>query len=112
MNCLKKAFVQFRYLFYDLIQLVGKNKWRLLTVIFTRCFYGLLKYRMEKFFYSLFGKFYFLVRLPFLPVFFILEIISNMDIHYKSDIKGGLKVLHPSQGITISGCLVAGKNYH
>lgn len=33
-----------------------------------------------------------------------------MDIHYKAEIKGGLKVLHPSQGITISGCLVAGRN--
>ncbi|MFD0933319.1 hypothetical protein ACFQ0R_11985 [Psychroflexus salinarum] len=33
-----------------------------------------------------------------------------MDIHYMADIKGGLRVLHPSQGVTISGCLNAGKN--
>jgi serine acetyltransferase len=101
---------QLKYFIEDLYQIVGKNKGRLFIVIFTRCFYGLLKYRIERSLYFIFGKAYSIIRLPFLPVFFILEIISNMDIHYKADIKGGLKILHPSQGVTISGCLIAGKN--
>ena len=35
---------------------------------------------------------------------------SNLDIHYKADIKGGLLVLHPSVGIVISGQAKIGKN--
>ena len=35
---------------------------------------------------------------------------SNLDIHYKANIAGGILVLHPSVGVVISGQAVIGKN--
>lgn len=35
---------------------------------------------------------------------------SNLDIHYKADIKGGLLILHPAVGVVISGQAVIGEN--
>ncbi|MFY7741090.1 MAG: DapH/DapD/GlmU-related protein [Flavobacterium sp.] len=39
-----------------------------------------------------------------------MQAYSNIDIHYKADIKGGLLILHPSMGITISGMANIGEN--
>ena len=35
---------------------------------------------------------------------------SNLEIHYKANIKGGILVLHPSVGVVISGQAIIGKN--
>lgn len=32
-----------------------------------------------------------------------MQLISNCDIHYRADIKGGINIHHPSLGIVISG---------
>ncbi|MNS92233.1 Serine acetyltransferase [compost metagenome] len=58
----------------------------------------------------IFGKFYAVLRLPFIPFFTILQSFSNIDIHYKSSIKGGILILHPSVGAVVSARAIIGEN--
>ncbi len=39
-----------------------------------------------------------------------MQAYSNLEINYKADIKGGLKVLHASAGCVVSGLSVIGEN--
>jgi serine acetyltransferase len=101
---------QFSYFLQDISRILGKKKYRLLLVFFTRAFWGLFLYRAERGGYLVFGKFYPFIRLPFIPIFMISQSFSNIDIHYKAAIKGGILILHPSVGIVISGRATIGKN--
>ncbi|WP_348810508.1 serine acetyltransferase [Flavobacterium maritimum] len=101
---------QFSYFFQDISRIIGKKKYRLLVVVFTRTFWGLLLYRMERAGYLVFGRFYGVLRLPFIPFFTIVQSFSNIDIHYKSSIKGGILILHPSVGAVVSARATVGKN--
>ena len=56
------------------------------------------------------NNFYGILRIPFLPLIYLFQSYSNIDIHYKAAIKGGLLILHPSLGIVISGQVRIGKN--
>ena len=101
---------QWRFFLKDIARIIGKKKYRVLIVVFTRSFWGLFLYRVERFGFLLFGKFYSIIRLPFIPLFVLLQSFSNIDIHYKSNIKGGILILHPSLGLVISGLATLGKN--
>ncbi|WP_300569530.1 DapH/DapD/GlmU-related protein [Flavobacterium sp.] len=101
---------QFSYFLQDVSRIIGKKKYRLLLVIFTRTFWGLLVYRIERGNYLIFGRFYPIIRFPFTPLLMILQSFSNIDIHYKATIKGGMLILHPSVGIVVSGKAIIGKN--
>ena len=101
---------QFKYFTQDLIAVSGKYKIRILQIIISPIIIGLLKYRLERSLFLLFGKAYGILRVPLTPIFYILHSYSNMDIHYKANIKGGLKILHNSVGIVISGQTIAGNN--
>lgn len=101
---------QFSYFLQDISRIIGKKKYRILLVIFTRSFWGLFSYRMERSGYLLLGRFYPIIRLPFVPLLVILQSFSNIDIHYQANIKGGLLILHPSVGIVVSGMSTIGKN--
>jgi serine acetyltransferase len=107
----REAFQQWSYLFYEIGLIVNRKHWRWLT-----CWFGgsagiILSYRMDRFFYLLMGDAWALVRLFFFPCFLILRLISAPhEIHYRSKIDRGLKILHGSLGIVVSGNAVIGKH--
>lgn len=101
---------QLRYFLQDIKRLLGKHKIRIVHIWLSRVFWGLFLYRTERGLFLLFGKSYQFVRVILIPVFNLLQAYSNMDIHYKADIKGGLLVLHPSVGVVVSGKSIIGKN--
>ncbi|EMY80827.1 serine O-acetyltransferase [Psychroflexus gondwanensis ACAM 44] len=94
---------QFRYLFKDINSLLGRNKYRVIVLLFNRAFWGVLSYRLDRFFYGMFKSYYKFIRILFSPFFYLLQIISNCDIHHKAEIQGGINIHHPSAGIVISG---------
>ncbi len=102
--------LQWKYFFSDISRVLGRKKYRIFIIFFTRSFWGLLSYRFERSLFLFFGKYYAIIRLPFIPLFFIFQVFSNIEIHYKASIEGGILILHPSIGIVISGRAKIGKN--
>jgi serine acetyltransferase len=100
--------LQFSYFLEDVQRTLGKTRWRLLIIWMSRTFCGLFLYRLERDLIIIFGEAYKYIRIPLTPIFFLLQAYSNIDIHYKSDILGGISILHPSLGIVISGQAVIG----
>ncbi len=94
----------------DVRRLLGKHTIRIVHIWLSRVFCGLFLYRFERGLYLSFGKFYKYARIILIPVYNLLQAYSNMDIHYKADIKGGLIVLHPSVGVVVSAKSIIGKN--
>ena len=101
---------QLKYLYKDLVRILGKNKWRILIIFFSRVFVGIFWYRIDRSLFLLIGKNYRLIRIFLSPLFYMVQAYSNIDIHYQSDIGPGLLVLHPSVGVVISGNTIIGKN--
>lgn len=99
---------QFFYFLQDIQRMLGKRKSRLLYIWLSRSFSGIFMYRFERGMLLSFGKFYEIFRILFLPIINCIQAYSNLDIHYKADIKGGLCILHPSMGVTISGISIIG----
>lgn len=100
---------QFKFLFDDINSLLGKNKFRIIMIVFNRAFWGVFSYRIDRFLYMMFKDNYKFIRFFLSPVFYLLQIISNCEIHYKADIQGGINIHHPSLGIVISGKAIIGK---
>ncbi|WP_281140001.1 DapH/DapD/GlmU-related protein [Winogradskyella sp. SYSU M77433] len=65
---------------------------------------------MERCGYDLFGGLYPVIRILYLPFSFVFQIISNIDIHYKADIRGGVLIHHPALGIVVNGVCIIGSN--
>jgi|SRR5690606_18538156 len=101
---------QFKYFTEDIGRIVGKKKHRFLYVWMNRNFWGISLYRLERGLFLLLGKSYGGFRILLLPIFNLIQAYSNMDIHYKANIKGGLIVLHPSMGCVISSQCIVGRN--
>ena len=100
---------QITYLLEDINSLLGKNKLRIILLFFNRGFWGIFSYRLDRSLYLVFKNAYKFIRIFLAPLFYLLQIISNCDIHYNSDIKGGINIHHPSLGIVISGKSKIGK---
>jgi serine acetyltransferase len=94
---------QLIYFSQDIKRMLGKKKYRLLILVCTRSFWGILGYRIDRMLFLLLGKAYPILRLPLYPFFMLTQSWSNIDIHYKAAIKGGLLVLHPALGVVVSG---------
>lgn len=90
--------------------MLGKYKVRILHIWLGRTFWGIFLYRLERGLFLTFGNSYSYVRILFVPLFNLIQAYSNIEIHYKADIKGGLLVLHPATGVVVSGLSVIGKN--
>ncbi len=103
-------FQQIKYFKKDLVKMLGKYKIRILHIWLSRVFWGIFLYRIERGFYLLLGRPYEIIRVIFIPIFNLIQAYSNIELNYKSDIREGLLVLHPSTGIVISGLSVIGKN--
>ncbi len=101
---------ELKYFYQDIKRMVGRQKFRILYVCFSRDFWGIGLYRLERILFSLFGGAYAYIRIIFIPLFNIIQAYSNLDIHYHAQIKGGLLVLHPSVGVVISGFSIIGSN--
>ena len=101
---------QFFYFYKDVLRIVGKRAERWLIVVFTRVFWGVFLYRFERFLFLIFGKYYSFIRIPFLPFFLLIQSFSNIEIHYKANIKEGILILHSSIGVVVSGRANIGKN--
>lgn len=101
---------QCSYFFQDVKRMLGRRKIRFLYIWLSRSFWGLLLYRMERGLLNSFGKPYEIIRIVFLPLINLIQAYSNLDIHYKADVKGGLSILHPSMGVVISGKSIIGAN--
>lgn len=98
------------YFGQDLNRMLGKHKIRILHIWLGRVFWGILLYRIERGLFLLIGKPYEIIRVLFIPILNLIQAYSNIELNYKSDIKGGLLVLHASTGVVISGYAVIGKN--
>jgi serine acetyltransferase len=106
-----KAFEQIYFLFCEFQAMVNKRAWRYVTVLFSPALWSIAAYRIERFFYLLFGRAWGLLRIVLLPILFITHPWrGNCEIHYTANIGKGLKILHPALGVVISGKTVAGKN--
>ncbi len=101
---------QFLYFIQDVKRMLGKKKYRVLYIWLNRAFLGVLLYRMERGFFLTFGKPYTVLRILFLPLINMIHAITNIDIHYFSNIGGGLVILHPAIGVVISGKAIIGSN--
>ncbi|MBR9861692.1 serine acetyltransferase [bacterium] len=101
---------QFSFFIKDVKRIVGRNKYRILFIWISRSFSGILLYRFERGLFLIFGRLYTVIRIFLLPILNLMQWYSNIDIHYKADIKAGLLVLHPSLGVVISGKVRSGAN--
>jgi len=101
---------QLKYFIHDVKRMLGKQKLRLFYIWLSRSFWGILLYRIERSLFLLLGKPYSVLRIIFLPVIYIIQAYSNLDIHYKANIKGGMLVLHPSIGCVVSGQCTIGSH--
>ena len=101
--------MQLKYFFQDIQRLLGRNKLRILQIIFSRIFWGILIYRFERGLYLTFGNAYNYLRIPLSPFIFLIQAYSNIEVHYKANIKGGLLVHHASVGVVISAFFSAGE---
>ncbi|WP_053990386.1 serine acetyltransferase [Mangrovimonas sp. TPBH4] len=102
--------IQFKYLMQDVRRMIGRNKLRWLIILITRSFVGVFFYRFERCLYLVFGDYYKYIRIFFLPLLLLVQAYSNLDLHYKANIKGGLLILHPAMGCVISGYCNIGEN--
>jgi serine acetyltransferase len=103
-------FEQIGYFKQDILRILGRNKFRIVLLPFSRVFWGLFLYITERSLYLLVGNKYKYFRIILTPIFNIIQAYSNMDIHYQARIKGGLIILHPSIGVVVSGLSDIGSN--
>ena len=101
---------QFTYLKQDVKRALAPNKFRIIYIWFSRFFWGITLYRFERSMFLLIGKQYSYIRIIFMPLYYLVQAYSNIEIPYLANIEGGVYILHPSVGVVISGRAVIGKN--
>lgn len=104
-------FAQIRFFCRDVNRLLGKYKIRVLHIWLGRIFWGLFPYRFERGWYMTLGRPYEYLRVLLIPLYNLLQAYSNMEIHYKADIRGGLLLLHASAGCVVSGTAEIGADF-
>ena len=67
---------QFKYFVSDVNRLLGKRKIRIIHVWMSRVFVGIFLYRFERSLFLIFNNFYGVLRIPFIPLFYILKFIQ------------------------------------
>lgn len=102
------AVEQWRFFSRDVSRMLESQRSRLFTVWMSRSFWGLLHYRFERFMFLLIGRHYRFLRIMLTPLLNLIQAYSNIEIPYHADVKGGLRVLHPSAGVVISMFAVIG----
>jgi serine O-acetyltransferase len=106
-----KALDQLRNLRYELSLAVNRRWWRWLTIWFGKGPGVTISFRLDRFLFLLIGSPYGIIRPLFFPVFSFLRVLSaDHEIDYNADIGKGLRVLHPTLGVVVSGYTIAGEN--
>jgi serine O-acetyltransferase len=109
-NNIRKALFQLDYCGYELALIVNGKWWRWLTSWFGGSAGVVVSYRLDRFFYNLFGNSWGFIRMFFFPLFLFFRLISvPHEINYGADIGKGLQILHPSLGIVISKYAIIGE---
>lgn len=106
-----KALDQLSYLRYELSLAVNRRWWRWLTIWFGKGPGVTVSYRLDRFLFLLIGSLYGIIRPLCFPLFAFLRFLSaDHEIDYNADIGKGLRILHPTLGVVVSGHTVAGEN--
>src|SRR5438067_1789559 len=107
----RRASEQLAHLAYETRRLNGDKWWRWGGVWFTDTFWAIASYRLSRAAYLAIGRGWPAARVALAPALFALRPWSGRcEINYQADIGRGLRVLHPTLGIVISGKTVAGEN--
>ena len=107
---IRRAAEQLGHLAHEAHGLAGRRPWRWLSVWFTDTFWAIASYRLSRSLYLLLGRGWSALRVVLSPVLFLLRPWSGRcEINYHADIHRGLRILHPTLGVVISGKTVAGK---
>jgi serine acetyltransferase len=103
---------QLTFLGRDVSAMVNRRWWRWWTVWFTEPTASIVTYRLSRALYLLFGSGWSVLRAAWLPLAFVLKpwIGGRCDIHYRAQIGGGFRILHPSLGVVISARAIVGSN--
>lgn len=94
----------------DISKMIDGKKARIISMLFMRAFWGILIYRLERGLFKYFGERYSIIRMPFAPLFNMIQQFSNIEIPYRANIHGGMQIFHPSLGIVISQFSEIGEN--
>jgi serine acetyltransferase len=107
---IRNAAEQLGHLAYETTRLTGDKWWRWGSVWFTDPFWAVASYRISRGAYLLLGRGWPVVRVAASPLLFALRPWSGRcEINYRADIERGLRILHPTLGVVISGKTIAGK---
>ncbi len=110
-STLASAFDQIKFMIYEIKLIVNHRWWRWVTCWLGGCTGVIISYRLDRFGFMLFNRIWPALRILFYPLFLFLRLISHgHEIHYSADIGKGLKILHPSLGVVVSGYAVIGLN--
>jgi len=105
-----KPFEQLSFLRQDYIKTSGSKKLRMFYIWLNRGVIGIALYRLERMMFLLLGKFWKIFRILFIPFLYPLYAYSNCEISYAAKIGPGIKILHLSMGVVISGFVTIGLN--
>lgn len=84
--------------------------WRWLSVPFTAGFIGIGQYRLQRAGYLTFGSRWRILHTLLAPLWMLIRPFTGpMELHYLADIGPGMRVLHPSLGVVVSGRSVVGR---
>ena len=108
---LSGATEQFGHLAYETRKLVGSSWWRWGNIWFTESFEAIASYRINRAAFLALGPVWQAARVVTAPARFGLRPwLSGCEINYQADIGRGVRILHPTLGVVVSGHTVAGKN--
>jgi serine O-acetyltransferase len=106
-----KAIEQLRWLSYELALAVNHRYWRWVTIFSNGNTFVTISYRLDRFCYLVFARYYVAVRVLLFPLFGLFNLLgSRHEIHYQADIGKGLKILHASLGVVVSKYAVCGEH--
>jgi serine acetyltransferase len=108
---LRRAAEQLGHLVHETRRLNGKKWWRWSGVWFTDGFWAIASYRLSRSAYLVLGPGWSAARVALAPLLFAARPWSGRcEINYQADLGRGLRILHPTLGVVISGKTVAGEN--
>ena len=95
---------------YEVKTLVNTKYWRWFTIWLNPSFGVILNYRLDRFFYLVFGNAWTIIRI-FFPLHLIFRVIyCSSEIHFRANIGKGLRILHPTLGVVVNGKAIIGRN--
>ena len=108
---LRRAATQLSHLAYETRRFNGSKWWRWGGVWFTDGFWAVASYRLSRSAYLALGPAWSATRVVCSPMLYAMRPWSGRcEINYHADIGRGLRVLHPTLGVVISGKTIAGEN--